>query len=604
MPKYKFPIKEYWDVDYENDRAATIVEAFNLDLHRFRNKAGTSVKLYPHTVQLDASITVAPGKFLYSNWNGSFRYTAIANKVFLTANAFTIFSADTLTSTPTSITNAEAIVHGRSSTSTDILVVATGTDLARFNKDVSATAWEPNWWTDVTASGGVDQDPLSNSYPTILKTFGNAPALFILNGRNLHSIGTPGTATNPTLPSDVIANRLVFKDGYSGVWMATLSDRIFVGLLNAYGSGAPSLIEEYNPFTETVREYVIQEGETRGYVYGNQLVVIDIKGNVREFNGSDFPISAKLPTATLQERTMTLPHRNGFCVWDGMPQFLFPDVGARDYIGGMWEFNPLLKRIYHRTSPSKNLSFGEGYATGSWGAMFCENNVLYAGCHLSDQATSGDVVGIWSNLASNTAEPAGLKFNFRSWFVTGKIAIDTINAVWRNLLIKYNPRTTLGAQSGTIVAKYRTMDIKTTGFIDNGTWVDTLNFTVSNAAAARIEIGNEIQITRGRGSGFCAHAVTLTPSAGVTWVTLDEAFPATITGDFSYLVNNWIKIPQTITSNTQQSKLLDIPSLPTDISATISDNPSEWLEFKIETRELFYVEELQVGVEPNLKVEN
>lgn len=607
MPSLKLPLKEYWDVSYENDRAATIIEAFNLDLHRYKNKAGTSSKIWPHTVTSDIAAITAPKKFLYSNWDGGYKYTAIADKVYKTSSIGTVFAADTKTSSPTSMGDTiDAVVHGRTSGLLDILVVATGTNLARYNADISATTWETAWWTDTVANGGLEQSALSSSFPTILKVFGNAPTLFILNGLSLHSIGTPGTSTTPTAPSDVTANRLVFKSGYYGAWMATTSDRVFIGLTSSNGQGAPSLIEEYDPFTERVREYVIQEGETRGYVYGNQLVVIDYKGNVREFNGSDFPISCSLPTASIQEASIGLPHRNGFAVYDGMPQFLIGSAGT-SYLGGIWEYNPMIKRIYHRTSMSKSLSFGEGYINGSWGALFCEANVLFAGVSLVDQPSSGEVTGVFSNQLSNTVHDTTLQFNYRSYLVTGKVSSNSIDNLWRNVLAKYNPRPPrLGTTTGPIIVKYRTADSSlTAGSIYDGTWVSTTTFTTSTANAAKIEIGNEIQIIRGRGSGFMAHALLKSaPAAGLVTVTIDEAFPATITGAFSFIINNWVKIPQTITSTSKMSEVIDIPvGNPGDISATLSNNPSEWVQLKIEIRDSFYLEELQIGYQPNLLAE-
>ncbi len=90
----------------------------------------------------------------------------------------------------------------------------------------------------------------------------------------------------------------------------------------------------------------------------------------------------------------------------------------------------------------------------------------------------------------------------------------------------------------------------TYGKVDyTATWTDTDSFTTT-LDLSDAQVGDEIEIIAGVGSGHIAHISSLSDSSGTWTVNLDEAFPFAVADDiFYYNIDNFVKL-ETITSET------------------------------------------------------
>jgi hypothetical protein len=160
----------------------------------------------------------------------------------------------------------------------------------------------------------------------------------------------------------------------------------------------------------------------------------------------------------------------------------------------------------------------------------------------------------------------------------------------------------MGLQQGKIVVKYKSFDSPFRVNTYSGTWVDATHFTVSSAYASNMVVGTEVIIIQGQASGASVHVVSVSaPSGGlVTVTTTNESFGFVPSGTFLFNIDSFFRMPTTedITDGTRNTRLIDIPET----------TRGEWIQFRVELRGLsgtngFFLEEVQVGVQPNRAVE-
>jgi hypothetical protein len=443
------------------------------------------------------------------------------------------------------------------------------------------------------------QTPLMSGVPHVLIPFGSSPELFVTDGYQIHSIGSPGSYQNPTASSDVSYGRLIFKTGYTCTWGCATSLKLYFGLSDNRGSSYPSLIEEYDPFNEQVHEVEVQNGATVGFINDNNLNIIDIKGNLKSYNGNSFDIMGQFPSTEIDGASVGLPHRNGIFVSENRVNMLLNSSG---YVpDGWWTYEIDTKRLYHQGAiiPQKTTQdmFGSSYQD-TFKAFFSFGlNQIFAGASVHYNIPTYYQSGIFcypAFLGSPTyLVPIGR-------ITLGKIPSEDIDSVWRNILVKYNPvKDRVGLQTGTIVVKYKTAEFPYPTRYYQGLWVNSTSFTIASSYAANMVVGAEITVTEGDGAGMAAHIVSVSaPSGGFVTVVVTNEYavsPGLTAGYFNFNLDNFIRMPVTddITDNTRNWALIDIPETAT----------GEWLQIKLEIRGGFFVEEVQVGVQPNLLVE-
>jgi hypothetical protein len=447
---------------------------------------------------------------------------------------------------------------------------------------------------NLTGYNFLGQTALIAGVPHILLPFGNGPELFVTDDYQVHSIGTPGDLATNTAPTDVQYGRLIFRQGYSCNWACATSLKIYFGLKCKRGDNYPSLVEEYDPFNEQVRETKVYNGTTIGFINGNTLNIIDIKGNLKAYNGSDFDVFAQFPAAEYDGFSFALPHRNGISTSESRINFLV-NSGSDQY-DGWWVYEIDAKRLYHQGSPVPSkvsqFSFGSVQAD-SFGAIFPIQNLF--GGWLAGVATCKNQSTSQTGIFTSPNIGLSVSYNPIGRVTLGKIPSSDIDSVYRNLLIKYNPvLDRLGLQQGTIVVKYKMQEYPFNGFSLNGTWINATSF--SSSQTARIVVGAEMVVTQGNAAGA---SFTVLGIAGTTVTISDESLGFVPAGTFAFNMDNFLAFPTEsyLSDNTKNYGLVDIP-----------DTFNEWCQFRIEIRGTggyvgFSLEEVQLGVQPNLKVE-
>lgn len=191
----------------------------------------------------------------------------------------------------------------------------------------------------------------------------------------------------------------------------------------------------------------------------------------------------------------------------------------------------------------------------------------------------------------------------RGYFITPRLNSANIEDTHNALFIKYKP---LGVDDS-IIVKYKTSSRKdypksSVEFIQTAdwkaTWTDTDTFTTV-ADLSDAEVGDEIELIAGVGSGHMAHISSLSETAGTWTVKLDEAFPFAVASDVFYFnIDNWTRLA-TITNTTEDNN-----SYNGYFKAPITQlQNSKFIQFKVEMRGVgVTVEEMQVGTAKHIGV--
>lgn len=246
-------------------------------------------------------------------------------------------------------------------------------------------------------------------------------------------------------------------------------------------------------------------------------------------------------------------------------------------------------------SINSNSYFGEslqgGYQPGAVALISDQNAFTSTGAdreYISTQILfGGNQVNSATSITNYTLQTLTVGEN-RGHFVTTKIQSQNIEDVWQAIYSKYG---NIFEGNDKVVVKYRTVRKQNYPLYinppDTNTWLDSTSF-LSTKNWSGVLVGDEIEITAGRGAGCCVHILSKQIVDGGKYVIkVDEAIPSAVVGDVStyMFVDNWIKIG---TSNYQDLKAY----LKCIIAKT-----NRTIEFKIELRGVSepYIEELQIA---------
>ena len=166
----------------------------------------------------------------------------------------------------------------------------------------------------------------------------------------------------------------------------------------------------------------------------------------------------------------------------------------------------------------------------------------------------------------------------RGYFITPKLESPQIEDTFQKLYIKHRPLK----DEDKIIVKYKSKEVTNFPFssVQGGntfkwtaTWTDTDTFTTT-VDMSEVEVGDEIEIIAGVGSGHIAHVSSISLSTGTYTVNLDEAFPFAVASDVCYfMVDKWIVLgtiePDEVNAGRKEFAL---------------NIPSEFIQFKIEMR--------------------
>lgn len=233
---------------------------------------------------------------------------------------------------------------------------------------------------------------------------------------------------------------------------------------------------------------------------------------------------------------------------------------------GIWEFskdNGFVHRQSYSYDPiSSSISdFGQNKIS-QVGALLVLNSpnttagrdgTLLAGATLFTNASDTRSVIAYDN-SLDTIRKAG-------YFVTTWLLSDEIEDTWQGIWAIY--RRLLSA-TDKIIFKYRVEEeapVEATI-----TWVNTTSFTTTTDVSAydddatgfNGEIGGEVEILQGTGSGNCRHITNVSESGGTYTVTIDSAVVGVTTGTAKARFQKWIKITPEITGQVNSYQYLDI----------------------------------------------
>ena len=450
---------------------------------------------------------------------------------------------------------------------TERLYLTTTEDLKFLNEEDGT--WQSLW------QGVFQQDALDPEYPHPLKLLSAGGVLLFGDKNKLHSCIATGVS-----PSDARPSRVVFDPNYFINWIEYTKSEVFIGLQHVSGDTLPSLVVQYQPFTEITRIFTIEEGATVGFVVNENCHIIDKAGQIRAYNGSAFPAYDYFPPYWTGDK-ITLPHRNGiivvndqyYCLWEG--QYPYP--------AGVWAYEN--KRLYHKHGlvfdPEVLNSLAAIETPSGLRALYDTGSDILAGALVYGSDNAEVVEGVFSK---NKATGVDVDSYSRASFVTPRFPSVDVNTIWQRIFGKVDHLGT--GPSGELVLKYRqeSAQVAEGKFADSfaGEWTSDTEFTCDDADFVDavddgfIAVGDEVIVRRGQGAGLNLQITDITGTTTKT-VTVTNGLSAISSGDFSFSVENWKYI---------QNR---------DLTA----QNNEWLQVKAEIQDNVALEEIQVTSKTN-----
>lgn len=235
--------------------------------------------------------------------------------------------------------------------------------------------------------------------------------------------------------------------------------------------------------------------------------------------------------------------------------------------------------------------FGQSYTSSQQGCVWLEESPTQTG-----QYSNGMFFGCRSANTSTTEYDAGgfvqRDTENRGYFVTAKFQSAQLQDHWQKIFIKHK---CLRTDLDKIVVKYRTRDegslVKITNDLDGViTWTDASTFTSTDIQFSSVDIGDEVEIIQGAGSGYLAHVSAISEDSGTYTVIVDETIKNLTASDSGrVVVHRWTKL-STITNNSV-TNCDGYSELPLGVK-------SKLIQFKIELRgEDVEIEEVLVANE-------
>ena len=535
----------------------SLASTFNIDPQTNLGKLRTTGMIQTTFEATNTDMTDPPLKFV--NYNGSI-WTVAGTKVHKTAigddDPMDPFVVDAISGSPTTLSFSHSDIEAFNGRVYVTGVVASFGNLYRTN----ATTW-----TDLGA--------LSSTGPFRLCAYANR--LYIQVGSNeIHSMNTSETiATSGQYTIDFADN------GTSNItFIKAGADKIWVGMRTS--DGQPGIIYEWDGSSnQATRSYKISARSPLSCVMKDDVpYVMDNQGRLLVFNGGAFVEVARLPLFDKilegsygSEKWI---HSNGMSLINGKVNMLIrntlEDTSTPEFcMSGIWEYDERMG-LYHKHSLSYTpigtttiTSWGQGrlakvgglneMRTGDTGAG--ANGYFLAGAETYLTATTSSC-GVFINDYLDTTQKAG-------YIVTPELSGEGISDIMQKVYANYRR---LLASGDKIVVKYRTSKQEPTEMTI--TWTSTTTFTTTDSNMANYAVGDEVEITRGKGGGMCSHITVISNNAGTYTVTVDETHTGATSGTATARFQKWIKA----------GSITDIVSaykeFPIGLEAT-------WIQFKV-----------------------
>lgn len=177
-------------------------------------------------------------------------------------------------------------------------------------------------------------------------------------------------------------------------------------------------------------------------------------------------------------------------------------------------------------------------------------------------------------------------------FIIPKIQASQVQDVFKKIIAKFPP---LNLATRKILIKYRIENrwgVPGRGSFGSSilpaSWATSTTFTINPKQydMYSVEVGDEIEITRGVGAGYTAHITTITVDSETQWtVTIDEEIPSFTAGDdFEFIVDNWTKYKTISTTD-------DATAAAVGFKKALLAKRAKWVQLKVELRGYTDIEE-------------
>jgi len=594
--KIELPGKDNrWVQINKGDYSGNVWSSWNLDLD---SNPGT-VRVSPATTIVTSSATntnssllVYPVAFCRTSADGNDSVWALCDHA-LYKHTGSNFTPDIGSSTGTPTTSLSYLYSDMVEFNSWLVVSLNGTEIVAL-KPTNPTAWDTTWWT-TSCSGSA----LTVNVPHPL-CVGFDDKLLIGNGNVI------AQATKLENADDSI---LTLPSNFEVIWIRSSKTEYWIGCRNKRGKNGK--VFTWDGYSEdTTGQYEIGSSEClAGCIKDDICFVLNSLGQILQFNGAGFSELGRLPIMDSSKRWVNdnhlQVHQRGMGLIDNKIHILLnADLGGynnyneflQNMLSGIWCFDPDKGGFYHKYSITKKsgdvVDYGSPIIVQSGGLMDLSSSNLstlpasakfLAGCQLytqngEDVSTS---IGAVNKLGANTSAKVG-------YLITPRIPTAEVEENWQKiyLLIKKFLNST-----SKIKVKYRT-DYKDFGIGQTvgltGLWTTLNAFTcAATAFTDNAEVGDEIEILTGQGSGMSANITGLNGSACV----IDEIMPVGITGYNRIRVSNWKDVGTSV--NTQGLRNFELPI----------DARSSWIQFKL----VFFftgdeeLEKLIIKSEPQLR---
>lgn len=543
-----------------NETAGELVQSFNIDLRTElgKIKLARPLKRVATATQIgDEKIQAFISQGTASQTNEV--YACTEDTIYRATGDFTTFTSDE--TGPQALEDA-VVFQGQ-------LVSSTVDDLDAWNFNNTFTS---DWWTDrgnpqlTSNSGGAD-------VPRVLEVARiGAETLVVLDGSQVHAY-TGGITGSP-----IVSVTMDIDDQLTATCFKSSIRRGFIG---TYTSSADQayVIEWDVASTNYSQAYPTGSRSVLAMELVNDVpLIINELGEIKIFNNSGFTTVAQFPffgKATFVDQA-TNPNninrpihpkgikRQGnniyiYTNWRNSDNTIDDFPIEENTPNGLWVLDLTTYSLTHLCSQENNHVFGNQGASPILILNDYHSRIFMGG----ELNTNSNEEGIWIEDLGAT--------NHYGHFTSVEIESDSIEDSFNQIVIK----ALLGA-SDSVVVKYRGENDVLLPINFSGTWLTSnqINTTEDlSHALTRFTEGHydEVEITSGSGSGRLAHITDISASSGTYQITLDETL-GTAGESATARIDNWIKIPETMTQADGEVKRLGIGEV------------SSWVQVKVEMR--------------------
>jgi len=555
-----YPPNKKWTQLNLGDIFGSIYISKNIDLVENFARLRLGKRLVLNTSSDDlAEITGVPVGFRY--FSSAF-YTALGNgtgyifKATSIANSFTkVANGGSVSGAPTQI----------SSDTDDIEIFSNKNDAPELCVSCAADqkvyySTDGLTWSTVADVGGAGDAMMLCSYADRMYCTSGKRKIKSWDGD--HTLVSP-SATKPNANSYAVWLR---DTNLVITFLRAVSDGIWIGTVN--NSGGKGYMYKWDGQSPSVNtSYKLESSGALACTIKNDIpFIIDGYGKLLAFNGGTFKeveggklnrINNKLLYSPFQRTNTRFIHPNGLALIngrisaaiDGTNYDVANHAGTQENTipSGIWEYDENCG-FYHKHSFSLSKSTGNIidygqvriYGVGGLNEVITAQSPIttdgsfLAGCSYRTDSTkslTGTKFGIFYDNFLDTLQKSG-------YVVTTKIETENVKQKWNKIIAFFKKFL---SSTDKMIIKYQTEDtVSTEAPI---TWGDGADYFTTTTDISSYEVGDEIEVIQGKGSGICTHITKITDlGGGTSEVEIDESNSA-ITGADTALVrfDKWIK---------------------------------------------------------------